>query len=172
MKRKISKKDYKFFALVGAVTLGAGFILLSEVFKSVEKLGVHIEKEITTNSNYVRFGEIFSEFKGETESYSLDNLNAIKEADGSADVVRVVDEYTYVLNIDGKEQTVRLAGIAAPSNNNEINNGESILDIINDKIKAGDMLFYEFDESDIDENDIVPAYLYFLNGTMVQHWLL
>lgn len=94
-------------------------------------------------------------------------------------VLRVVDGDTYSLDIGGEETRVRLIGVDTPESvapasyaKGNTEEGKTVSDIVKDKIKAGDVLYAEYDVSKTDKYGRTLAYLYFEDGKMVQEWLL
>lgn len=94
-------------------------------------------------------------------------------------VVRVVDGDTYILDIDGTEERIRLIGVDTPEvkapasyYKENTKEGATVSEIVKDRIKQGDTLYIEYDTSKTDKYGRTLAYLYFPNGVMVQEWLL
>lgn len=94
-------------------------------------------------------------------------------------VQRVVDGDTYVLDIGTEEKKVRLIGVDTPESvapasyaKENTEEGRTVSEIVKGRIKAGDILYAEYDVSKTDKYGRMLAYLYFEDGTMVQDWLL
>lgn len=111
----------------------------------------------------------------ESSAYSDFSFSEMKKAE----VIRVKDGDTYVLNIDGEETTVRLIGVdtpesVAPSEYSKENTSEgtAISEIIKWKLPQGTTLYVEYDIEKTDKYGRTLAYLYFEDGVMVQEWLL
>lgn len=111
----------------------------------------------------------------ESSAYSDFSFSEMKKAE----VIRVKDGDTYVLNIDGEETTVRLIGVdtpesVAPSEYSKENTseGEMISEIIKQKLLQRTTLYVELDIEKNDKYGRTLAYLYFEDGVMVQEWLL
>ena len=97
----------------------------------------------------------------------------------SGTVVRVKDGDTYVLDIGGKEKTVRLIGVDTPESvapsdyyKDNTEEGKEISEIVKEKIQEGDTLLIEYDVQRTDDYGRTLAYLFFSDDEMVQEWLL
>lgn len=96
---------------------------------------------------------------------------------GLYDVVRTVDGDTIILNIDGKEKTIRLIGVDAPesvhpdrSRNTE--DGKIASDWMSEYL-SGKQVYLEYDIETVDDYGRTLAYVYLDDGsTMVQDELL
>ena len=96
-----------------------------------------------------------------------------------AELVRVVDGDTYVLNISGTETKVRLIGVDTPESvapstyyKDNTEEGATVSDIVKNKMSGVEYLSVEYDVGKTDKYGRTLAYLYFPDGTMVQDWLL
>ncbi len=96
-----------------------------------------------------------------------------------AELVRVVDGDTYVLNISGTETKVRLIGVDTPESvapstyyKDNTEEGATVSDIVKNKMSGVEYLSVEYDVGRTDKYGRTLAYLYFPDGTMVQDWLL
>lgn len=114
-----------------------------------------------------------------SETVSIESENTAPVYDGKAQVIRVVDGDTYLLDIDGEEKKVRLIGVDTPESvapdsycKDNTSEGTEVSEIVKNKISAGDMLYYEYDAQKTDKYGRTLAYLYFEDGKMVEEWLL
>lgn len=95
-----------------------------------------------------------------------------------AEIVRVVDGDTYILDIDGEETRVRLIGVDTPESvapegyKENTSEGKLISNIVKEKMATVSYLSIEYDVERTDKYGRMLAYLYFPDGTMVQDWLL
>ena len=127
-----------------------------------------------------------SSTSGESITSDADTTQAVyfvsttdAEYDAKGTVVKIKDGDTYVLNIDGAETTVRLIGVDTPESvapeeyrKDNTQEGIDVSNIVKDTIKAGDILYIEYDVGRTDTYGRTLAYLYFESGVMVQEWLL
>ena len=96
-----------------------------------------------------------------------------------ADLIRVVDGDTFVVNIDDVETKIRLIGVdtpesVAPSDYSKENTEEglAVSAIVEARLTSEPYLYVEYDVERIDKYDRTLVYLYFSDGVMVQDWLL
>lgn len=97
----------------------------------------------------------------------------------AAEIVRVVDGDTYILDIDGEETRVRLIGVDTPESvapegyhKENTDEGRLVSEIVKEKLATVPFLYIEYDVGRTDKYGRTLAYLYFPDGTMVQEWLL
>ena len=117
-----------------------------------------------------------------SNDYPLDVYDSepiVSEYDGVATVIRVIDGDTFLLDFEGEEQRVRLIGVdtpesVAPANYSKANTseGKEVSEIVKDKIREGDRLYYEYDVEKTDKYGRTLAYLYFDDETMIEDWLI
>lgn len=169
--KRIDKKDYKFFAIVIIFCIIAICILITEFLNG---LGVAVSDFSESLSNDEGFKSLnktaksFNEFKNEnpnlfTES-SFDNLEKIE---GVGCFSKMKDDGTIVISVEDKEMDFRLIGVKSLDKEISPEEGNAI-SVINKKIEVGDYIFFEYD-NDLEHES---AYLYFVDGTMIQDWLL
>ena len=82
-------------------------------------------------------------------------------------VTEIEDCSTFILNIKGKETRFKLIGISILEDKKE----QGLL-ALQEKIKAEDVLFIEYDAVPVDEYGRTLAYLYTESGEMIQKWLI
>jgi hypothetical protein len=94
-----------------------------------------------------------------------DNTSSVFEVysrvNTTGDFVSIVSADTYILDLDNGTRTVSLIGVNVDS---------SYKEIIKEKFADEESFLVEADLTS--EKNPLPVYLYFLDGTMVQEWLL
>lgn len=119
------------------------------------------------------------------EDEDLDNIeDALESATDdwgldTANLVRVVDGDTYILDINGEETRVRLIGVDTPESvapetyyKENTDEGRLISEIVKERMADVEFFYIEYDVGRTDKYGRTLLYLYFPDGTMVQDWLL
>lgn len=187
MKKRLTKKQITFVvsAIVCAVGgVGAFFSDAITAFKDNPP-------ELIDTSEVEKAGEIIrsaGEVIGDANPIGFDDtaMNAITASNTSGKIVRVVDGDTYCIDIESvsgdeeKGTKVRLIGVDTPESvapetyrKDNTEEGKTVSDVVKDKLKAGDLVFLEYDAEKEDKYGRTLAYVYMSpSGEMVQEWLL
>lgn len=184
------KKQIAFAVSVAVVGLAGIYSFVSDFVGSfkenkpslVDLGGLKENKEIFDSAKEELDKEgIFSGLKDHDENDLTNVLN--KDFDTVGSVIRVDDGDTLCVDIEditGDELTgtkIHIIGVDIPegyivSGDTQDDESRSVKDIVKNRVKAGDMVYIEYDEQKKDKNDNTLAYVYLSDGTMLEEWLL
>lgn len=113
---------------------------------------------------------------GAAKDYTKNKTTKASKKAKTYKIVRVKDGDTYVINIGGKDKTVRLIGVDTPESvhSDPARNttwGKKISKIVKKKLKKGTKVTIKYDKAKEDKYGRTLAYVY-LNGSMINKWLV
>ncbi len=153
--------------------------LLGDAVGDVEEMIDDANDSINTFTDVI--GVLSNEAKEELKATltPTPTISVPTEYDDAGTLVRVVDGDTFVLNLDGVETTFRLIGVDTPESvapdtygKENTEEGKTVSELMTQKVPVGSVVYIEYDVSKTDKYGRNLAYLYLLDKTMLQEWLL
>ena len=149
---------------------------LSDVVSNFDNIRKSADEAADEVKNFINEDDIknaVSELEKDIADESQEDIFADFE---KGNIVKKIDDVTYLVNLNGEEKKVILAGIDSFYDDVNVVGDSSkwtdVFEAVEEKTRPGTVVYIEYDDTISKIYDSGYAYIYTQDGIMIQEWLL